>query len=363
MSKHLNTILAAVCLAIGPAMPGAIAQAPQSPPTTPPTTPEQATPEQATPEQATPEQATPEQADPAPAYRLTTMTGDTADSTQREGRALVLMYVMPKQRGSERAIVEASQIVKRLGEHPVDLLIVTAKPDQRDYFAQFWEDEELEAQLAFDPDRELYAALKLIALPTTVVIDRAGQVIFRTPTHSSRFRIDIDGYARRAVGLLDEAGLAQQLRSKNLPLESTKSLAARHRAAARLMREKGYLDAAESELNKALELDPQSVEARLDLADLFIYSRRLDEAGRIIDEVLLIDNKQHRVQLLRGILLFRQNKLEEARTLLTGVLILNPDPARTHFYLGRIYEAQGDQGQALSHYREALGKLLDEPID
>ena len=43
-------------------------------------------------------------------------------------------------------------------------------------------------------------------------------------------------------------------------------------------------------------------------------------------------------------------------------LVLNPDPARTHFYLGQVFELKGEKDKALKHYREALRRVLDEPV-
>jgi tetratricopeptide (TPR) repeat protein len=40
--------------------------------------------------------------------------------------------------------------------------------------------------------------------------------------------------------------------------------------------------------------------------------------------------------------------------------VLNTDPARTHYYLGLVYEAQKRPDKALEHYRKALERLLGE---
>ena len=132
---------------------------------------------------------------------------------------------------------------------------------------------------------------------------------------------------------------------------------------ARLLREKGMYEEAERELRAALELDSDNVNIRLDLASLLLAVDRREEAGGMIDAVLTGQPDQRRAMLLHGIILFKEGKLDEAEPLFLELLVLNPDPARTHFYLGRIYEQTGDAEKALYHYREALVRFMGDETD
>ena len=115
----------------------------------------------------------------------------------------------------------------------------------------------------------------------------------------------------------------QELLTAHIYSEGTpKARASRHRAVARLLREKGLFENAERELRTAEELDPENANTKLDLASLL-----------------------------------------EAEELFLKLLVLNPDPARTHFYLGRIYEQKGDKDKALMHYREALTRYIEDEED
>ena len=51
-------------------------------------------------------------------------------------------------------------------------------------------------------------------------------------------------------------------------------------------------------------------------------------------------------------------KLTKAKELLLQSLPLNPDPSPVHYYLGRIYESEGNKDKALEHYRKAAQGLL-----
>ncbi len=297
-----------------------------------------------------------------PAYRLPTMMKTIVDSAQTDDQVVVLIYIVARQRSSERAAKDANRIVNEFEGQPVELIFVTANTDHQPYFEQFWKNESIDAPLAFDTERKLYSDLGLVVFPTTIIIDREGRLAHVISTRGANYPNILDGYIRHTLGLLNDAGLKERIEARTLPANSPKSLASRHRTVARLLREKGLLPAAEKELLEALKLDPDNIDARLDLADLCLRVDRVDDASRFVDQALEINSRHRRAKLLRGITFFRQNKLDEAEAILTEALVLNPDPARTHFYLGRINEARGDKDKAIEHYRQALRRLLDEPI-
>lgn len=298
--------------------------------------------------------------EPIPAYELTTASGTVADSELSRGKVVVLIYLSAEQRSSEQAAAEASQVVKELAHTEVELLFVTADWIHKAYFEKKWEELEIKAPLAFDTGRELYAQLGLIVFPTTVVIDREGRLSHVISTRPMDYSHRLGAYVRHTAGLLDDAQLGQRLRARNIDRGSPKSLASRHRAAARLLRQRGLFVSAEEELIEAQRLSPESTDIRLDRANLHLLMDKTAEAGEIIDSVLEVEPSHRRAMLLRGIVLYRTDRLDEAEYVLKETLILNPDPARTHFYLGLVYEEQGETEKALEHYREALARVFDE---
>jgi tetratricopeptide (TPR) repeat protein len=301
--------------------------------------------------------------EPVPEFRLENAVGNPIDSDAYKGKVLVLVYVVAGQLSSERAIVDADQVVKNLAGRPIELLFVTAYADRKPYFEQFWNKKSIKAPLAFDANRKLYSDLGLIAFPTTTVINRDGRLVHALSTRGNDYRHILDGFARHALGLLDDAALEEFLQTpeqlKTTPLDR----ASRHRAVARLLREKGLYSGAEKELGQALKADPENIDVLLDLADLQLRVNKVDDAKRNVEQVLKMNARHRRANLLRGIVLFRLGHLDDAKVVLTEALVLNPDPARTHFYLGRIAEANGAKDTAIGHYRQALSRLLDEPND
>jgi tetratricopeptide (TPR) repeat protein len=295
-----------------------------------------------------------------PEYELTTLTGETTSSRRLRGKTVVLIYLSAEQRGSERAAVDASAVLAELDLEDIELVFVTADVVYKAYFEKLWKESSLSAPLALDGQRKLYRKLGLIVFPTTLVIDAEGNLSHVISTRGSDYPFVLKNYVLNTSGRLSNDELETVLTAQSFDQGSPKTLASRHRAAARLLSDKGLVKGAEEELLKAIELDPANIYIRLDLADLLLRTDRIEESARLVSEAREADPRNLRALSLAGIVLYSQGQLEEARVLLESSLELNPDPARSHYYLGRVFEDVGDKGAAMVQYRQAAEGLLGE---
>jgi tetratricopeptide (TPR) repeat protein len=298
--------------------------------------------------------------EPMPSYKLATIEGGSFDSEACKGSVVVMVCLSAEQRSSELAAMDSRTVVHEFAADGVKLVHITADVVQKAYFERFRQDRGLDVPLAFDADRALYGKLGLIVFPTTIVVNREGKLVDVISLRGSDYSHVLDAYLRHTLGKITDAQLAEELKARPSTESSPKSLASAHRAAARLMREKGRTDAAREELTKAREQDPSNADILLDLADLDLATAQLDDADALIKSVLAAQPEHRRAKQLKGILLYRRNQLPEAEAALLEALALNPEPGRIHYYLGKIYEQQGKPDKALQHYREALDQFFKE---
>jgi len=298
--------------------------------------------------------------EPFPAYKLPTIDASVVDSESAKGSVLVIVCLSAEQRRSELAAMESAQIIADLKGEPVQLMHVTADVVQKAYFEKFRGERSITAKLALDADRAFYAKLGLIVFPTTVVVNKDGKLDTVISLHSSEYKNTLDAYVRHALGKIDDKQLAERLSVKPATDVSPKSAASAHRSLARLMREKGQLEAAKAELTKGLEIDAANQEIMLDLADLNLTLNDLDGADAQLSKVLAAQADHRRAKQLKGELLFKRGSLDEATQLLQESIALNPNPELSHYFLGRIAEQKGDKDKALEHYREALRHFVHD---
>ncbi len=299
--------------------------------------------------------------EPLPAYRLPTVDGRLVESEALKGLVVVMVCLSAEQRSSELAAMESSDVIKAIGDEGVRLIHVTADVVHKPYFERFREERRLDVPLALDADRALYGRLGLIVFPTTIIADREGKLARVVALREADYAQTLDAYVRHALGTIDDKELEERLKAHPSADASPKSRASAHRAAARFLREKGLLAGAKDELNKAREQDPGNADILLDLADLELAGGNLDAADELVRGVLDAEPEHRRAKQIKGIVLYRRDRLTEAESVLNEALVLNPDPARIHYYLGRICERQGQPGRAIEHYREALRRFLNEP--
>jgi peroxiredoxin/Tfp pilus assembly protein PilF len=293
-----------------------------------------------------------------PPFAVRALSGGELRSAALRGKVVVLVYVSAEQTSSEAALEEAVTVGRELRHPDLEVVAMTADAARVDFFRAQRDRLGIHHEFGLDVGREVYGALGLIVVPTTIVIDREGRLAHVISSHKSDYEHVLRSYIRHALGLIDEAGLASELATAGAERNPPRERIARHRAAARLLREGGLLADAEKELAAALEIDRDDGETQLDLASLRMAPGRLDEAETLVASVTAAGGHHRRVQLLTGILLYHRDQLEKARSALEQALLLNPDPVLTHYYLGLIDERLGNDKAAIEHFKESLSRLL-----
>lgn len=297
---------------------------------------------------------------PIPDFTLCTLDGDPLGRAGLEGKTVILVFLSARQRRSETAAAGALAVWRKLHRDDLALVFATADTDQAAAFRRLRAAEDLSQPLLLDADRQLYGDLGLIVLPTTIVIDSTWRLAHVISSYKAGYEHVLEAYVDHAQGRLDDEELSVRLEASTFQRDATEHRIARHRAAAEVLRKSGLTAEAERELRSALAIEPAHAGAQLDLAALLIRLDRPRDAAVIVHAVLRTNPGHPRARLIDGIVLYQTGKLDEAEAVLTEALIVNPDPVQTHYYLGLIHERKGDQARAIEHYKQSLGRLLED---
>jgi tetratricopeptide (TPR) repeat protein len=82
----------------------------------------------------------------------------------------------------------------------------------------------------------------------------------------------------------------------------------------------------------------------------------VDAAKASFDEALRLNPRSHAAMTGEGIVLGRKGNLKEAEQTLKEALIQNPNPVRTHYELGLVYQKSGDLEKAIAEFEEGIKK-------
>ncbi len=118
------------------------------------------------------------------------------------------------------------------------------------------------------------------------------------------------------------------------------------------LREAGDLAGAIEALRKAIELDAGDAPARLDLADLLIESKRLDEAEAALAAMRPHIDWDERVATLNSAIAFARSAGSGSEPELKAKVAANPGDHEGRFALASVYAGS-------KRYREALDELLE----
>lgn len=300
---------------------------------------------------------------PIPDFSLPTLDGEGLGSADLRGRTVVLVFLSARQRQSEEAAAAAAAVWRELHDNDLSLVFATADTGETGWFRRLRATGDVRQPILLDAERRLYGGLGLIVLPTTIVIDPDWKLTHVISSYKADYKHVLTAYIEHAMGRMSDEELQRRLETSSFDRDRPEDRIARHRAAARILRESGLAAEAEKELRAALEIEAAHDDARLDLAALLIDQDRLDEATALVEEVLQTNPGHRRGRLVYGVVLYHRGKLDQAEAVLSETLLVNPDPVQNHYYLGLIYERKGDQAKALYHYKHALSRLLqDRPL-
>ena len=297
---------------------------------------------------------------PLPPFRTEGLDGKKVGSKDVEGKVLVLVYLSAKQRQSEEAMASVHRVVGRIGHKDLKLVYMSAHVEEARYFRQLRDRLMAHEPFALDPGRRYYGQLGLIAFPTTVVTTPDGELLHVFASWTRNYEHHLDVYCRHALGEYDEAEMTRRLTAKPVVKNEARAKAERHRSMADILRKKGMTKGAIQELERAISADPTFHDAVVDLAEMLVARKKLDEAEKHINDLIAKQPRFHRAKLTLGLIQLRRGRLDQAEKTLTEALLLNPDPIRAHYYLGQLYEKKEEHKKAMEHYRDALKRCLNE---
>lgn len=116
----------------------------------------------------------------------------------------------------------------------------------------------------------------------------------------------------------------------------------------------GQLEESASEQERALEIDPQLLQAHINLISLYGRLGRMGKAEEHYRAGVRINSDQSELHYNFGVVLASQNRLTEAAAAFEHALQINPFYAEAHANLGQMFERQGRLEDAQRHYRFAI---------
>jgi len=299
--------------------------------------------------------------DPLPEFSVQDLSGNTYAYNRQEKKALMIMFLSADQTRSVKAQTDLARTLSELDESLAKaMVVVIALNDPNAFPALTGLKGQFSGQMivTLDQGHHLWGRFGVIAMPTVVIADKQGKVVRYEAGYGYNFAPVIRSHVNQVLGV-DSNDLTSTDQVTTVANSTADAKLGRLLSAAHMMADRGHFDAAIIEIKKAIELDPNALDAKLVLAELYCKTLKGEEALVSLQDVTGRTRSQKaKISLISGWAFRLTGRVDEALDALVIATSLAPRDARAFYELGRAYELKGLKDEALKAYRHALDLLF-----
>ena len=294
-----------------------------------------------------------------PDFTLNDLAGLSHTLSAERGKVVILCFVKEDQDRSIRALNGLTRVFGTLRDSGLMVYAVAKKTEDLTSLQALKEKLDLEYPVLVDSDQKLYGDFGLFTFPATMFIDREGKFVYEYSSYSSDYEQTVMDKAKVMLGIMSEEEFSKTTEKHEIQeLTQEAKDAQRSLQMAKVLLDRGFGTKAMPKLEKALELDPTLVEARLLAGEVLLGAGKHQEAREHFEMVLKTNPKSNEAKVGIGTVLMAEGDLDGAEAQLQQAVMLNPDPAPALYQLGKVYEKKGEIQKAMETYRKGLEKLL-----
>lgn len=301
-----------------------------------------------------------------PEFSATDVNEQVFDYKHGGGKVLMVVFLSGRQKRSARAAVDIERIVSKLGAgvKRLDVAVAVDEPNTGRIFQSKPKESVPGLHVFLDNKYKLWGKYGIIVTPTVIISDTNDTVLWVEAGYGSDFAPVIQARLNQALGIAQEIDPNNAGKVKTVQNTTVAARIKRHLQMAKILRQKGRPKLAVSEIKKAKEIDPNSVEVRFELGEFLCGINQSKEALEAIDKIQTTKvTEKARALLISGWAKRQMGELDEAEGLLLEATTLDSKSSRGFFELGKVYQAKGEVEKAMGAYYSALLLVFSEKAD
>jgi len=289
-------------------------------------------------------------------------SGNLFDYKHGNGKSLMLVFLSDKHERSTRAATDIKKIIRDLNGQKKNLSVVIAvnDPNTQTFFKADPNQSDPNKPYSFvhvvkDTEYKLWGKFGIIATPTVIISDTNDTVLWVEAGHGYNFEPVVRARLNQALGIAQEINPNEAGRVKTVTNATVAARVKRHLQMAKMLKERGRIESAITQMKQAKELDPNSVEIALEIGELLCSIGKAKSALDLLEGVKTRGNiEKSKLLIITGWANRQMGNFEEAEKLLLEAIKLNPKSGRAFFELGQIYQSKGDKDKTIAAYYHAL---------
>lgn len=300
-----------------------------------------------------------EKGQPAPDFTVQDMEGIDRALAGEKGKVVILSFVKVDQDRSVKTLNTLEEVNGIFKNEGVTVWGITSQTGDKSAIQGLIDKLDLNYPILLDEGQKLYGQFGLFTFPATMVVDQRGTYVHEYASYSSDFQDTIVNHVKVLLGLISEEDSTKAATKREIvQLSPEERDAERNLQMAKVLLKRGFGTKALPKLEKALELNPVLIEARLLSGEVYLKDEQYDKAREQFEKVFETNSNSNEARVGIASVYLAEGKLDEAEAQLQKAITLNPDPSLALYRLGQVYEKKGDVQKAMVTYRNALERLL-----
>jgi len=300
-----------------------------------------------------------EKGQPVPDFTIKDMEGLDHNLGGEMGKVVILSFVKVDQDRSIKTLNALEEVGAIFKSEGVTVWGITSQVEDKAAIQALIDKLDLHYPILLDEDQKLYGEFGLFTFPATMVVDQKGNYVHEYASYSSDFQDTIVNDIKLLLGLISEEDSSKSAaKTEIVELSPEEKDAERNLQMAKVLLKRGFGTKALPKLEKALELNPSLIEARLLSGEIYLEDEQYDKAREQFEKVFETEPNSNEARVGIASVYIEEGKLDEAEVELKKAITLNPDPTLALYRLGQVYEKKGDVQQAMETYRNALERLM-----
>jgi tetratricopeptide (TPR) repeat protein len=300
--------------------------------------------------------------DTLPPVSATTLSGQQLDRGTGSNRAAVIAFLAADQKPSQQAAEDLAHVITSFSDHrqEMDVVIVMSDPVLKDAFKEMPAELKDAIHWVHDADKQLWGQFHIIAAPTVIMADKSDKVVSVAAGYGYDFAPSLRFHLNQALGI-EQAMTAEEVgKVKTVQNKTNSAKIQRHLKMAKMLQDKGKIDASLEQLAQAQELDPNDLQVVLQIGRLNCVRNKPDLALKALEgSVFTTPADQAASELISGWAKRLSGDFPAAQEHLQNPTTQDPSSARAFFELGQVYEATSQNDLAMKAYKQALSISLD----
>jgi len=297
-----------------------------------------------------------------PEFSIVDLGGKPFEYKPGGKKILMVVFLSAKRATTAEAVGDIEEVVGDVAAKGKKLDIVVAVDDPNtSYFKSEPDGFSGSFHIVHDADFKLWGKFGIIATPTVIISGSDDKVLWAGAGHGYNFMPVLRANLYRALGIAQDSDPNKPGEAKAVENSTVAARIKRYVQMARMLGEKGRFESAVQQIQKAGELDPNSIDVALALTELHLKSGQSDRALRVVAQFIsrkLSDKIKH--ILVSGREERKNGKLDAAEELLLEATTLDPNSSKALFELGKVYEAKDQADKAVATYRKALAIIFGD---